>query len=128
MARQTKKEKALARLVGHLMNRTLVARYDSLNRAPTRRVTEIRTDLSETEQMFYAEKRVLAYAKCDNLYDNTALASILDTSIHLTIGQRGGTPLLTDAFVPSAPVVVVPTAMVAAAPAAPVAPFSPCGP
>ena len=97
MARQTKKEKALARLVGHLMNRTLVARYDSLNRAPTRRVTEIRTDLSETEQMFYAEKRVLAYAKCDNLYDNTALASILDTSIRLTIGQRGGTPLFTGA-------------------------------
>lgn len=95
--RQTKKEKALANLVGHLMTKAIVARYDSLNRQPTRKVTEIRTDLSETEQVFTAEKRVLAYAKCDNLYDNTALASILDTSIRLTIGKRGGTPLFTGA-------------------------------
>ena len=93
--RQTKKEKALANLVGHLMTKAIVARYDSLNRQPTRKVTEIRTDLSETEQVFPADKRVLAYAKCDNLYDNTALASILDTSIRLTIGKRGGTPLFT---------------------------------
>lgn len=91
----TKKEKALATVVGHLVNRVMVARYDSLNRQPTRRVTEIRTDLSETEQLFYAEKRVLAYAKCDNLYDNTSLASIVDTAIRLTIGKRGGTPLFT---------------------------------
>lgn len=95
--RQTKKEKALARLVGHLMNRTLVARYDSLKRQPTRPTVEIHTDLSETEQQFTAEKRILAYAKCDNLYDNTALSSILDTSIRLTIGKRGGTPLFTGA-------------------------------
>lgn len=93
--RQTKKEKALARIVGHLMNRTLVARYDSLKRQPTRQAVEIRTELSETENQFTAEKRILAYAKCDNLYDNTALSSILDTSIRLTIGQRGGTPLFT---------------------------------
>ena len=93
----TKKEKALANVVGHLMNRVMVARYDSLNRQPTRKATEIRTDLSETEQLFYAEKRVLAYAKCDNLYDNTSLASIVDTAIRLTIGKRGGTPLFTGA-------------------------------
>ena len=90
-----KREQALQRLVGHLINRTLVARYDSLKRAPTRKVVEIRTDLSETEQMFQAEKRILAYAKCDNLYDNTPLASIVDTSVRLTIGKRGGTPLFT---------------------------------
>ena len=93
--RMTKKEKALATVVGHLMNRVMVARYDSLNRQPTRKVTEIRTDLSETEQVFYADKRVLAYAKCDNLYDNTSLSSIVDTAIRLTIGKRGGTPLFT---------------------------------
>ena len=93
--RQTKKEKALARIVGHLMNRTLVARYDSLKRQPTRPVVEIRTDLSETEQVYYAEKRVLSIAKADNLYDNTSLASIMDTAIRLTIGKRGGTPLFT---------------------------------
>lgn len=88
-------EQALQRLVGHLINRTLVARYDSLNRQPTRRRVDIRTDLSETEQVFYADKRILAYAKCDDLYDNTSLASIVDTSIRLTIGKRGGTPLFT---------------------------------
>lgn len=93
--RITKREKALANVVGHLLKRSLVARYDSLNRQPTRRVTEIRTDLSETEQVFPTDKRILAYAKCDNLYDNTALASILDTAIRLTIGKRGGTPLFT---------------------------------
>ena len=95
--RITKREKALARVVGHLMNRTLVARYDALERQPTRKVTEIRTDLSETEQMFPADKRVLAYAKADNLYDNTSLSSIMDTAIRLTIGKRGGTPLFTGA-------------------------------
>lgn len=97
MARRTKKEKALANIASHLVNRLLVARYDSLKPAPTRKATEIRTDLSETEQNFTADKRILAYAKCDNLYDNTALASILDTSIRLTIGKRGGTPLFTGA-------------------------------
>lgn len=93
--RQTKKEKALARIVGHLMNRTLVARYDSLQRKPTRPAVEIRTELSETENQFTADKRILAYTKSDNLYDNTSLSSILDTSIRLTIGKRGGTPLFT---------------------------------
>lgn len=97
MARRTKKEKALANIASHLVNRLLVARYDSLKPAPTRKATEIRTDLSETEQNFTADKRILAYAKCDNLYDNTALASILDTSIRLTIGKRGGSPLFTGA-------------------------------
>jgi len=91
------KREALGKFISMLAARTLVARYDSLNRQPTRKVTEIRTDLSETEQIFTAEKRILAYAKCDNLYDNTALASILDTSIRLTIGKRGGTPLFTGA-------------------------------
>lgn len=95
MPRRTKKEKALARIVGHLMNRTLVARYDALKRQPTRPAVEIRTDLSETEQMYTAEKRVLSIAKADNLYDNTNLASIMDTAIRLTIGKRGGTPLFT---------------------------------
>lgn len=89
------KREALGKFISLLAARSLVARYDSLNRQPTRKVTEIRTDLSETEQVFTAEKRVLAYAKCDNLYDNTALSSILDTSIRLTIGKRGGTPLFT---------------------------------
>lgn len=95
MARRTKREKALANIAHHLVNRLLVARYDSLKPAPTRKATEIRTDLTETEQNFPADKRILAYAKCDNLYDNTSLASILDTAIRLTIGKRGGTPLFT---------------------------------
>ena len=97
MARKTKKEKALANIASHLVNRLLVARYDSLKPSQTRKVTEIRTDLTETEQNFQADKRILAYAKCDNLYDNTSMASILDTAIRLTIGKRGGTPLFTGA-------------------------------
>lgn len=95
MARRTKREKALANIATYLFNRALVARYDALKPAPTRKATEIRTDLSETEQVFTAEKRILAYAKCDNLYDNTSLQSIVDTAIRLTIGKRGGTPLFT---------------------------------
>ena len=89
--RQTKKEKALTRLVSHLMNRVLVARYDSLKRQPTREQVEIRTELSETENNFTAEKRVLAYALTDRLVDNTSLGSIIDSVCRLTIGRTGGT-------------------------------------
>lgn len=93
--RTTKREQALSRIVGHLVNRVLVARYDALKPQPTRPVAEVRTGLSETEQVFYAANRIKAYALCDNLYDNTSLSSILDTSIRLTVGKRGGTPLFT---------------------------------
>lgn len=93
--RQTKREKALTRIVGHLLNRTLVARYDALRRQPTREAVEIRTDLSETEQVFLADKRILAYALCDQLVDNTSIGSIIDTCIRLTIGKAGGNLIFT---------------------------------
>ena len=88
--RPNRREKALTKLVGHLMNRVLVARYDSLQRHPTRPAVEIRAELSETENQFTADKRILAYALCDNLVDNTTAGSIIDTCIRLTVGTQGG--------------------------------------
>ena len=79
----------LRRLVGIAAVRNLVARYDSLRRDdPTRRQPEIRTDLTETEQWFSADRRLLAYAQCDELADNTAVGSSLDTACRLTIGDK----------------------------------------
>lgn len=77
------------RLLGLAAVRNLVARYDSLRRDdPTRRQPEIRTDLTETEQWFSADRRILAYAQCDSLADNTAVGSSLDTACRLTIGDK----------------------------------------
>lgn len=88
--RPNKREQALTRLVGHLINHTLVARYDALKRQPTREQVEIRSELSQTEQWFPADRRITAYTKCDNLVDNTPLGSIIDTCVRLTIGKAGG--------------------------------------
>ena len=75
--------------LGAARARSLVARYDSLRRDdPTRRQPEIRTDLTITEQWFSADRRILAYAQCDELSDNTAVGSSLDTACRLTIGDR----------------------------------------
>lgn len=89
-SKSERREKALTAIVGHLMNRVLVARYDSLQRHPTRPAVEIRAELSETENQFTADKRILAYALCDNLIDNTTAGSIIDTCIRLTVGRDGG--------------------------------------
>ena len=97
MPRRTKKEKALAKLASTLLTRALAARYDALKPSPTRKAVEIRTDLTETEQQYTAEKRVLAIAKSDDLYDNSPMSSILEKAVQLTIGQRGGTPVFTGA-------------------------------
>lgn len=85
-----KRERAMAGLIGHLINRTIVARYDALQRQPTRPAVEIRTELSETENQFNAERRVLAYAEADNLVDNTSVGSLIDTCIRLAVGRDGG--------------------------------------
>lgn len=96
MARKmNKREKVMAGLIGHLINRTLVARYDALQRQPTRPAVEIRTELSETENQFLADKRVLAYALADNMCDNTSIGSIIDTCVRLTIGRDGGNLVFT---------------------------------
>ena len=78
----------LRKLVGLMAVRNLVARYDSLRRDPTRRQPEIRTDLTETEQWFSADRRILAYAQCDELNDNTAVGSAISTVCNLTIGDK----------------------------------------
>ena len=83
------RQSALSRAIGQMAVRNLVARYDSLRRDdPTRRLPEIRTDLTITEQWFSADRRVLAYAQCDELNDNTAVGSSIDTACRLTIGDR----------------------------------------
>ena len=88
---------AVKQVVSLLASRALVARYDSLRPDPTRKQPEIRQELSETEQMFRATQRLLAYAQADALMDNTSVSSTVDTAIRLTIGKRGGTPLFTGA-------------------------------
>lgn len=90
-----KRNEALGKILTLVASRSLVARYDSLRREPTRRIPELRTDLSETEQQFRADRRILAYLQADDLYDNSSIASTIDTAIRLTIGQRGGTPIFT---------------------------------
>lgn len=92
-----KRNEALGKLISYVSNKALVARYDSLRREPTRRQPELRTDLSETEQQFRADRRILAYLQADDLYDNSSIASTIDTAIRLTVGQRGGTPIFTGA-------------------------------
>jgi len=94
-AQLEERRKAVGKLVGYLASRALVSRYDALRRDPVKKPVEIRVDFSETQQNFYAEKRILAYALTENLYDNSPIGSTLDTAIRLTIGQRGGTPLFT---------------------------------
>ena len=96
-AKQTedKSNKSLKKLVGYLMARNLVAQYDSLKwrGEVLRKRPEIRTDYSETEQIFSGERRILAYAQADDLMDNCSVGSTVATAIRLTIGTVGGTPL-----------------------------------
>ena len=81
--------RSLKRLVGYIAVRQLTARYDSLKRNdPTRPRPEIRTALTETEQWFRADQRIRAYAQCDELNDNTAVGSSIDTACRLTIGDK----------------------------------------
>lgn len=78
------------KLLGVMAVRSLTARYDSLQRRDdlSRKPLEIRTDATETEAWFSAERRILAYAQCDQLNDNTAAGSIIDTACRLTIGDK----------------------------------------
>lgn len=72
------------------------AEYDALKDDPHREPINIRTELTQTEQMFSAEKRVKAYVQSSNLYDNDNVGSTLDTAIRLTIGAKGGIPQFID--------------------------------
>lgn len=88
--RKTPSSAAIKRAIGVAAARVLVAQYDSLRwrNDPQRRPPEIRTDATETEQNFSAERRILAYQQCDDLCDNTVVGSCLDTACRLTIGDR----------------------------------------
>lgn len=87
--KKTPSASAARKALGMAAARALVARYDSLRRDnPLRRMPEIRTDATVTEQWFSADRRLLAYAQCDELADNTAVGSSMDTACRLTIGDR----------------------------------------
>ena len=76
-------------LLGRALTHRLVARYDALNRMDTtRRFPIIKTGATETEQWFTSDKRLLAYAECDSLSDNSAVGSILDIACRLSIGDK----------------------------------------
>ncbi len=76
-------------LLGRALQHRLVARYDALNRMDTtRRFPIIKTGATETEQWFTSDKRLLAYAQCDEISDNSAVGSILDIACRLTIGDK----------------------------------------
>ena len=94
-AKEEKRRAALNKLIGWAVSRSLVAKYDALQMDPTRKQPEIRTDNSWTEQQFRDEYRIKSYVLCDNLYQNSAIGPIIDNSIRMTVGRRGGTPLFT---------------------------------
>ena len=76
-------------LLGRALQHRLVARYDALNRMDTtRRFPIIKTGATVTEQWFTSDKRLLAYAECDSLSDNSAVGSILDIACRLSIGDK----------------------------------------
>lgn len=81
---------AIKKAIGAARARLLVAQYDSLRwrNDPQRRIPVIRTEATETEQNFSADRRILAYTQCDDLCDNTVVGSCLDTVSRLTIGDR----------------------------------------
>lgn len=97
-AKASGKPSALKRVIQALAARQMVAQYDSLQRRGEVLRTQplIRTDFTETEQVFSAERRILAYAQADQLYDNCSIGATVDTAIRLTIGTTGGTPLFSD--------------------------------
>lgn len=94
MSRFTSKRKgaAVQRLLRIVRNQ-----YDALETDALRRRQCIRTDRTQTQQDFTADRRIQAYAMGDTAYDNDQLGAIIDTCIRLTIGTRGGRPFFTGA-------------------------------
>jgi len=72
------------------------AKYDSLRDRRDRPPRDISMELTRTEQAFRGQDRVYAYHDADQLYDNDAIGSTLDTCIRLTLGQQGGYPAFLD--------------------------------
>lgn len=69
--------------------------YDALKPDDKRENPTIRTDATETEQMFTADKRIKSYIWADHLYDNDGIGSTLDTIVRLAVGTKGGIPIFT---------------------------------
>ncbi len=85
--RSTSFPEVLARLRSMVKNS-----YESLKRDPTKPAPEIRTEKTITEQMYSAERRIMAYAQAQQLYDNDDVGATVDSLIRLAIGTKGGTP------------------------------------
>ncbi len=69
--------------------------YEASKDDPTIKHAEIRAQDTETQQMFYGWKRIVAYADSENLYNNDSAGSTIDICIRLTIGNAGGVPQFT---------------------------------
>lgn len=70
-------------------------RYKALNPDYLRSPIDWRVAPTETEQVMPANERLTAYRLGDAAYDNYITGSIIDTSVRMTIGPRGGHPFFT---------------------------------
>lgn len=95
-ARTQERQKAIRKLIG-MARAGLVARYDAMRPDYTRPRPEIRTDFTETEQVFSnlgGRTRALMYAEGDQLFDNAPVGAQVDTVVRMSIGD-GGEPVFT---------------------------------
>lgn len=75
--------------------RAAQACYTTLEQDAHRKLPEYRSGRTETQQVMPSYRRLLAYRFGDRAYDNEIPGAIVDTTIRLTIGARGGRPYFT---------------------------------
>lgn len=66
--------------------------YDAAKTDPLVKHAVIHSEDTETQQMFYARKRIQMYADSEDLYDNDSAGATIDVCVRLTIGETGGVP------------------------------------
>lgn len=71
------------------------AMYTALEWDPHRKLPEFRSGRTETQQVLPSYRRLLSYRFGDRVYDNETPGAIIDTTIRLTIGAKGGSPFFT---------------------------------
>lgn len=88
--------KTVGKLIAFMNARNLQARYDSLKPEYERPRPQVRTDFTETEQVFNVlggRTRPVMYAEADQLYDNSPVGAQVDDIVRLSIGSNGGEPI-----------------------------------
>ena len=70
--------------------RAAQACYTALEQDAHRKLPEYRSGRTETQQVMPSYRRLLAYRFGDRAYDNEIPGAIVDTTIRLTIGAKGG--------------------------------------